>query len=211
MRRKLLFAVLALAMLGALPVPTASAQTQAGDSVTGSYATILPTTGWTLDAHSGPSGEAPSGTISFLSVATGLTRITLPVTCLVVSGNQATVVGSDILAPGQVLTVTVWVEDNGTAENDRLGYSVTLQPPPSTCSITPSGFSLPFPDQSGPGITVVDAPPLPTSKNECQNGGWRAFGIFKNQGDCVSFVATKGKDGSSNPLLASLRDGRSVR
>src|SRR4051812_28965654 len=139
MRRRLLFAVLGLALLGTLPVQTASAQTQAGDSVTGSYATIFPTTGWTLDAHSGPSGEAPRGPISFLSMATGLTRITLPVTCLVVTGNRAPLVGSDLLAPGQVLTVTIWVEDNGTAENDRLGYSVESQPPPSTCSITTSG------------------------------------------------------------------------
>jgi hypothetical protein len=33
----------------------------------------------------------------------------------------------------------------------------------------------------------------PTTKDECKNGGWRDFGTFKNQGDCVSFVATGGK------------------
>jgi Beta-propeller repeat len=36
--------------------------------------------------------------------------------------------------------------------------------------------------------------PLPTSVDECKNGGWKTFGNFKNQGDCVSFVATKGKN-----------------
>jgi hypothetical protein len=35
---------------------------------------------------------------------------------------------------------------------------------------------------------------LPTTKEECKNGGWRTFGVFKNQGDCVSFVATGGKN-----------------
>jgi hypothetical protein len=35
---------------------------------------------------------------------------------------------------------------------------------------------------------------LPTSKGQCKNGGWRTFGVFKNQGDCVSFVATRGKN-----------------
>jgi hypothetical protein len=30
--------------------------------------------------------------------------------------------------------------------------------------------------------------------NSCKNGGWRAFGVFKNQGDCVSFFATGGKN-----------------
>jgi hypothetical protein len=36
---------------------------------------------------------------------------------------------------------------------------------------------------------VVDAQPLPTSKDQCKNGGWRGFGdTFKNQGQCVAFV-----------------------
>jgi hypothetical protein len=34
----------------------------------------------------------------------------------------------------------------------------------------------------------------PTSITQCQNGGWVSFGQFKNQGDCVSFVATVGKN-----------------
>jgi hypothetical protein len=35
----------------------------------------------------------------------------------------------------------------------------------------------------------------PTSKDQCKNGGWQDFDnpTFKNQGDCVSFVATKGR------------------
>jgi hypothetical protein len=35
----------------------------------------------------------------------------------------------------------------------------------------------------------------PTSKDQCKNGGWQDFDnpTFKNQGDCVSYVATKGK------------------
>jgi hypothetical protein len=42
---------------------------------------------------------------------------------------------------------------------------------------------------------------LPTSKDECMDRGWQTFlnvnngqMIFKNQGDCVSFVATDGKN-----------------
>jgi hypothetical protein len=36
----------------------------------------------------------------------------------------------------------------------------------------------------------------PTSKDECKNGGWATFNdpAFKNQGDCVSYVATHGKN-----------------
>jgi hypothetical protein len=40
---------------------------------------------------------------------------------------------------------------------------------------------------------------LPTSKEQCKNGGWRTYGVFKNQGDCMSFVATKGKSPPASP------------
>jgi hypothetical protein len=36
--------------------------------------------------------------------------------------------------------------------------------------------------------------PFPTSKSECKNGGWQSFRVFKNQGDCVSYVATEGRN-----------------
>jgi hypothetical protein len=36
---------------------------------------------------------------------------------------------------------------------------------------------------------------MPTNKDQCKKDGWQDFGsTFKNQGDCVSFVATKGKN-----------------
>jgi hypothetical protein len=46
--------------------------------------------------------------------------------------------------------------------------------------------------------TTWDFEPLtgpPTSKDQCKKGGWEDFDnpTFKNQGDCVSYVATKGK------------------
>jgi hypothetical protein len=34
----------------------------------------------------------------------------------------------------------------------------------------------------------------PQTKEECKDGGFKDFPGFKNQGDCVSFVATKGKN-----------------
>jgi hypothetical protein len=36
--------------------------------------------------------------------------------------------------------------------------------------------------------------PLPTSADQCKKGGWRDFPAFNNQGDCVSFLATHGKN-----------------
>jgi hypothetical protein len=46
------------------------------------------------------------------------------------------------------------------------------------------------------GVLQVPAAATPTSKDQCKNGGWKTFTnpAFKNQGDCVSFVATGGKN-----------------
>jgi hypothetical protein len=45
--------------------------------------------------------------------------------------------------------------------------------------------------------TVYDFEPAitPTDKDACKNGGWQSFNspTFKNQGECVSFVASHGK------------------
>jgi dipeptidyl aminopeptidase/acylaminoacyl peptidase len=46
---------------------------------------------------------------------------------------------------------------------------------------------------------------VPTSKEQCKKGGWQDFKdaegerLFKNQGDCVSYVATGGKNPPSGP------------
>lgn len=47
----------------------------------------------------------------------------------------------------------------------------------------------------------------PTSRKQCKKGGWRAFPQFRNQGDCVSFVATGGK----NPPAKLGADDRAAR
>lgn len=48
------------------------------------------------------------------------------------------------------------------------------------------------------GCTFVQTA-APTTKEQCNKGGWHDFGlsgasVFKNQGDCVSYVATGGKN-----------------
>ena len=47
-------------------------------------------------------------------------------------------------------------------------------------------------------VSYETGPSLPTSKDQCKHGGWQTFGVFKNQGDCVSFVATGGKNQPAN-------------
>jgi DNA-binding beta-propeller fold protein YncE len=42
---------------------------------------------------------------------------------------------------------------------------------------------------AGPAAVVVSPPPrVPTSKEQCKNGGWRNFAQFKNQGQCIALV-----------------------
>ena len=49
------------------------------------------------------------------------------------------------------------------------------------------------------GITVngqVQVPTVQTAKDQCKDGGWQSFSspAFKNQGDCVSYFATGGRN-----------------
>ena len=49
-------------------------------------------------------------------------------------------------------------------------------------------------------VTVTAGPGgAPTSVDQCKDGGWRNFTNprFKNQGDCVSFVASQGRAGGN--------------
>ena len=92
---------------------------------------------------------------------------------------------------------------NGQPVNTTIYNGFLLTPPP-TCpqpgDPPPSGFidALAGPFTSG-DITIIDAHPLPTSKDQCKNGGWQTYRVFKNQGDGVSFVATGGKNPPGGP------------
>jgi hypothetical protein len=46
-------------------------------------------------------------------------------------------------------------------------------------------------------------------KSDCKKKGWRSFGVFKNQGDCVSYFATGGKNPPSG-RATSPRKTRSI-
>ena len=90
--------------LGMLAPSSAGAETR--DSVTGPAKIVargLTLLDVTFDVHSGPSGEDPNGTVSGVGV-----------TCLDVSGNQATIGLRDAL---------LFVEDNDGTEADRIGVA----------------------------------------------------------------------------------------
>jgi DNA-binding beta-propeller fold protein YncE len=69
----------------------------------------------------------------------------------------------------------------GTVSQYDVGASGALTP--KTPATLATG-SFPF------AIAVTPLPRMPTSKEQCKNGGWRNYPQFKNQGQCVSFVET---------------------
>ena len=101
--------------------------------------------------------------------------------------------------------VTPTINANGTAT-----YTFTA------ATLAAAGNQVPFPTGTIQSISIlidvqgtaditnitvngqlqVPAPTTPTSKDQCKHGGWKNFTnpAFKNQGDCVSFVATGGKN-----------------
>jgi hypothetical protein len=68
---------------------------------------------------------------------------------------------------------------------------------PESCPPFPSLQNLSFDYVNRGDIAIHDALPLPTSKDQCKNGGYAQFG-FKNQGQCVAFVERGPTHSSSN-------------
>jgi hypothetical protein len=186
--------------------PHAGAQSLGQDSVTVSGEANLSVGSFSsIDIHatSGPSGENPSGRVFYVStggagpVPVG-SLTTDNVTCLAVSGNGAVIGFTDNFAGGPFNQVTVQVGDLGPANSalDRW-WIPALGRDPGDCA----GF-IDAPGRSAPltlgDAVVTNAPPSPTSKDQCKHGGWQTYGVFNNQGDCVSFVATGGKNPPAN-------------
>jgi hypothetical protein len=170
----------------------AQAQTADQDSATGDVITVFfRPIGATFDAHSGPSGETPSGSAITFDRTDDFGG---PVTCLNVTGNRATIGFenqrqlTDVVKGG-----FLFVEDNGTpgVGLDNVSHQLLFDAAPTVC---PPNTVVYEPGEDGDSVkqgevTVHDAAPLPASKEQCKRGGWRSFGIFQNQGACVSFVA----------------------
>jgi hypothetical protein len=194
--------IASLMVLGAFLLVPAAASAQAQDSIVGEGTARA--TNFTISVHAGPNGESPSGLLSMTGFVTGNA---VP-TCPSVVGNVA--VGAYTLVDGPVSGrgFIAEVQDNGPPINGQPVDVVTYAgfiipgPGPATCPLPGAGPPPGFSDVGdGPflsgDVTVTDAPQLPTSKDQCKNGGWKAYGVFKNQGDCVSFVATDGKNAAT--------------
>jgi hypothetical protein len=132
-----------------------------------------------------PAGAQTSPTLSLNEACTtvdGVRSIGLTIT---VSGLPPFGSASGLLTPPNGFTLF------GSVFSDASGVG-TLTFFGGAGLYTVEGLSPILPVQS----LEVDC--LPNNKDECKNSGWKTFGVFKNQGDCVSFVATKGKNPPAN-------------
>jgi hypothetical protein len=210
--------VIAVAVMG-LSSP-AGAQSP-GDSVEASFSARDNGTLARISVHaqSGSNGEAPSGNVEWHSGGPEGPTWSGTVTCLSVDGHRA-VIGfsgtyfyraalfpaagliqvADLGGPSSGLDTFEYVYDI-RAEGPDSPLPGPL-PGPTDCSSFPSFPRFPSTfrsrgsesDATIGDLVVTDVQPAPPiSKDECKNGGWRTYGVFKSQGDCVSFVATGGK------------------
>jgi hypothetical protein len=210
MGRLLVVAAVALASVLMTPGAALGSHDASGapfdqDFVTGEYRTDFSPGGtsgpirfiYVFDVRSRPDGQNPTGTVredvESLPLGPGSRHpfLTARVTCLNVTANRATI-GLEL--PPEVPAAARWsllsVEDNHGAAADRVGSLLIGQ----AATVCPANPSIPIFPIFGGDIIVHDAQGLPTSKGQCNHDGWKTFGAFKNQGDCVSFVATGGKN-----------------
>jgi hypothetical protein len=129
-----------------------------GDSVNGTAQSAggLP---FRFNAHSGPSGEDPGGTIELLN-EDGSSAISASVVCLAVDGNRATIRVNVVSLFEQFF----FVEDNYGSGSDRFG-GISGQSLPPGCPLDPPADVTFLPVVTG-GIEVIDGQPSPTSKDQ---------------------------------------------
>ena len=175
-----------------------------------------------LDVRSGPGGEAPQGSYTWTSGSPsgGYADFeSTSISCLAVNGSTAVVGGFgtlswDYVGPEGPITgtkttgfVVVVVDhgpwfpfsDDGSFQDpvDEIGDASPDTPDCAAPGVTPH-LVYPYGD-----FVVTDAPSVPTTKDQCKNGGWKRYGTrFKNQGQCVAFVE-RGPKPSPSPRNAS--------
>jgi hypothetical protein len=102
------------------------------------------------------------------------------------AATTLTLVDADtvVLSPAPTGSGTCTIVLHETLTSDAFGEVCQLP------DFLPRGIN--FPELRVCAQLVQPLPP--TDKALCKNGVWEAFLIFKNQGDCVSFVSTGGKN-----------------
>jgi len=178
--------------------------------------------GWTVDAGSvdwvGTYWPAGSGAMSI--DMSGADAGTLSQTFDTTIGNTYTVsflLSGNPAGPPEIKTLevsatggTTGLFTHGTSGTDLT--SMAWAPQTYSFLATAASTTLTFRSTTatayGPAIDNVVVTEFVPTKDDCRDGGWRSMidtsgNGFKNQGDCVSFFATKGKNLGAVPPAAA--------
>jgi hypothetical protein len=184
--------VVAVGVLGVPWLSMAQAQVPTQDSVRATGNAIRAGGGgfFNLDfaVQSDPTGRNVSGDGTLSLGASGGPRIEGGASCLKVDGKTAYVEMFITYLDGNPFAPVVAKLVDGGPQGSGLDrfYATVSNGTSTNCGFPPLDTDYPV---SGGDVVVVDAPPLPTSKDQCKNGGWRNYGdTFDNQGQCVAFV-----------------------
>lgn len=163
---------------------------------TANSAYVVPAGDWRITAWStqaGPGGGSMSLMI-FRPTATPGTYLVVgesPVESLTANTlNTFTLTSPFAVQPGDLLGMWEGIGVNCAVFGGGVVQYNFGAEPPAGATVT-----LGFSQGLHLNISATLSPALPTTKADCMQGGWQSFfGAFKNQGDCVSFIATDGKN-----------------
>jgi choice-of-anchor C domain-containing protein len=180
-------------------------------------------TGWTVDAGSVDwigtywTAQAPSMSIDMSGTEPGTISQTFDTTIgntytvsFYLSGNPAgdpAVKTLDVSATGG--TTDSYTYDTTGNDLTNMNWAAESYSFLATSASTTLSFVSTTAGAFGPALDNVVVTETVPVKSDCKDGGWQtmidtAGNHFKNQGDCVSFFATKGKNlGALAPVIAT--------
>jgi 6-phosphogluconolactonase len=136
------------------------------------------------DGHSAYVTNFFADTVSQFDVSQATGALTPKTPASVLTGGTPT--GLAVTADGR----TAYVADVSAPPSGVAQYDID----PATGRLSPKTPAIVYAGPEPIDVAVTPAPPapaVPTSKDQCRQGGWQAFPQFKNQGACVSFVARR--------------------
>jgi hypothetical protein len=145
------------------------------------------------DASAAEAGSATGTfTITRSGDLTGALTVNYTISGSATNGTDyASLSGSVVIGAGAASATVVVTPVDDAVDEAHETVILTLAAGTGYSVGTPSAATVTIADNDGP--TPVPGT-MPTSKDQCKKGGWQTFGVFKNQGDCVSWVATGGKN-----------------
>jgi len=128
------------------------------------------------------------------------------------SGNPAgppAIKTLDVSATGG--TLTSYTHDTTGTDLTTMDWTLETYTFLATSASTTLSFISTTAGAFGPAIDAVVVDEFVPVKDDCKDGGWQSMidnagNSFKNQGDCVSYFATKGKNLGAVPPVVTVAD-----